>query len=68
MDRSEAAPFPGSLPKSERYERTCPICGKVFATNARGIYCNPLCGAKAQTRHKTAARRERREQEATTGS
>src|SRR5262249_6207347 len=36
------------------YTRTCPICGTVFTATARGIYCNPLCTAKAQTRRKTA--------------
>jgi hypothetical protein len=65
MDRSEAARLLGSSPKRKRYERRCPTCGTVFATNARGIYCNPLCGAKAQTRRKTAARRARREQMST---
>jgi hypothetical protein len=59
VDRSEIGRLLGSLPKEKRYQRTCPICGKVFMSTKRGVYCNPLCTAKAQTRRKTAVRRAR---------
>jgi tRNA(Ile2) C34 agmatinyltransferase TiaS len=59
VERSEAARLLGSLPKGKRHERVCPVCGTAFTSTARGVYCNPLCAAKAQTRRKTTARRAR---------
>jgi tRNA(Ile2) C34 agmatinyltransferase TiaS len=30
-----------------RKERTCPVCGKVFETWGKGIYCSTECRVKA---------------------
>jgi hypothetical protein len=59
IGRSDAARLLGSLPKAKRYARACPICGREFQTNAKGVYCSMTCRSRAQTRRKTAARRAR---------
>ena len=43
MDRSEAARLLGSTPKGRRYERVCSVCGRVFLTTARGVFCSRQC-------------------------
>ncbi|MBX6770555.1 MAG: hypothetical protein IRY83_02415 [Chloroflexi bacterium] len=55
MDRSKAARPLGQRPKRKRYTRTCPVCGREFATTERGIYCSARCQWRAASRRKRAA-------------